>query len=98
MAREIPSTAVEIQTGLYWELRSFVVGGVMHYGSRLYSSEKYCFYDKNDVYYDENGNLIPEDKVPTTMRIYSQYCSTPEVTQEELNARFVSIPIEEGQQ
>ena len=96
MAREIPSNAVQIQTGLYWELRSFVVGGVTHYGSRLYSTQGYCFYDKTVEYYDEEGNVITDEETLKTMRIYMQYCSTPETTQEALNNRYLSIPIEEG--
>lgn len=96
MAREIPSNAVQIQTGLYWELRSFVVGGVTHYGSRLYSTENYCFYDRTREYYDDDGNLITDEETLRTKRLYMQYCSTPETTAEALNARFVSIPIEEG--
>ena len=88
--REIPSTAVQIQEGLYQDL---IVGRYTSY-SELYSSEGYCFYDKNDRYYDEEGNLIPDEEVPATMRIYMQNCSTPETTAEELNARFVSVPVD----
>lgn len=88
--REIPSTAVQIQTGLYQEL---VVTNFNTY-SRLYSSEGYCFYDLIDTYYDEEGNQIPEDQVPATMRVYYQYCSTPETAVEDLNARFISVPVD----
>lgn len=88
--REIPSTAVEIQTGLYQEL---VVTKFVTY-SKLYSSEGYCFYDLIDTYYDEEGNQIPEDQVPATMRMYYQYCSTPETEVADLNARFVSVPVD----
>ena len=94
MAKEIPNTAVQIQTGLYWDLHSFTIGGVTHYNSRLYSSDGYCFYDNTDVYYDEDGNVITDEEILKTMRIYMQFCYTPETTKEALNARFVSIQIE----
>lgn len=90
MAREIPYTAVEIQTGLYQNL---VVGRYITY-SELYSAEGYCFYDNTVSYYDEEGNEIPNDQVPATMRMYYQYCSTPETAVEDLNARFVSVPVD----
>ena len=96
MIQEIPNNALQIQTGLYWELRSFVVGDVTHYSSRLYSTENYCFYDKTVEHYDEDGNLITDESTLKTMRIYMQYCSTPETTAEALNSRYVSIPIETG--
>ena len=98
MVQEIPNTAIQIQMGLYWDLHSFTIGGVTHYNSRLYSSEEYCFYDRTIEYYDEEGNLITDEEILKTMRIYMQFCYTPETTQEALNARFVSVPIEEGQQ
>lgn len=88
--REIPSTAVQIQTGLYQDI---ITNSFTSY-SRLYSSEGYCFYDRTIEFYDEEGNVIPEDEVPATMRQYAQYCSTPETTVEELNARFVSVPVD----
>lgn len=88
--REIPSTAVQIQEGLYQEL---IVGRFTSY-SKLYSSEGYCFYDRTVAFYDEEGNVIPDEQVLPTQRIYMQYCSTPEITVEELNARFVSVPVD----
>lgn len=96
MAREIPSNAVQIQTGLYWELHSFTIGGVTHYNSRLYSTENYCFYDKTVEHYNEDGNLITDEETLKTMQIYMQFCYTPETTAEALNDRYLSIPIEEG--
>lgn len=92
--REIPSTAVQIQEGLYQDL---IVGRYTSY-SILYSSEGYCFYDKTEVIYreDENGQLyeVPENEVLPNERTYAQWCSTPETTAEELNARFVSVPVD----
>lgn len=90
MAREIPSTAVQIQTGLYQEL---VVTNFNTY-SRLYSSEGYCFYDKNDEIYDEEGNLIPDEQVLPHQRVYAQYMVTPETLADEINTHIVSVPVD----
>lgn len=88
----IDPTWIEIQEGLYQE----IVVGTFITRSRLHSAEGYCFYDKTDVVYDEAGNVIPDEDVLPTQRILMQYCSTPETDIAELNARFVSIPIEPG--
>lgn len=48
MAREIPSGAVEIQTGLWLHTTTFIVNGVEYVQRELYSSEGYCFYDNTD--------------------------------------------------
>lgn len=45
MAREIPSTAVEIQTGLWLNQTPVTVAGNNYTRYELYSSEGYCFYD-----------------------------------------------------
>ena len=88
--REIPEGAVEIQTGLYHEL----VVGTYITRSRLYSSEGYCFYDKEEYIYDEEGNVIPDDEVLPNQRIYAQYMATPIIDIDTLNARFVSVPVD----
>ena len=92
--REIPSTAVQIQEGLW---QDSITNSFTTY-SRLYSSEGYCFYDKTEIVmrFDENGNLyeVPESDILPNERTYAQYCSTPETTAEELNARFVSVPVD----
>ena len=94
MIQEIPNTSIQIQEGLYWDLHAFTIRNSTHYSSRLYSSEGYCFYDKTAEYYDEDGNVITDEEILKTMRIYMQFCYTPETTQEALNARFVSTQIE----
>lgn len=60
MAREIPSTAVEIQTGLWLNKTPVVIMGVNYVRHEIYSAEDYCFYNK----------YAPEDE-----RIYWQYAS-----------------------
>lgn len=60
MAREIPSGAVEIQTGLWLYTYNKTIGGTEYTFRELYSSEGYCFYD----------NTWDEEE-----RIYWQYMS-----------------------
>lgn len=60
MAREIPSGAVEIQTGLWLYSYNKTIGGTEYTFRDLYSSEGYCFYD----------NTWAEEE-----RIYWQYMS-----------------------
>ena len=92
--REIPETAVQIQIGLYQDLKSFTLGSTTHYYSELYSSEGYCFYDKTLEIYDDEGNVIPEDEILPTQRVYMQYCATPVTDVDTLNATFVSVPVD----
>lgn len=92
MAREIPNGAVEIQTGLWLHRYDRVIAGRTYTMSALYSSEGYCFYCPADDHYDEEGNFLD--------RNYYQYMalaiSYANKTYEEINAEFVSIPIEPG--
>lgn len=60
MAREIPSGAVEIQTGLWLYTYNKTISGTEYTFRELYSSEGYCFYD----------NTWAEEE-----RIYWQYMS-----------------------
>ena len=85
MAREIPSGAVEIQTGLWLYTTTFTVGGVEYTQRELYSSEGYCFYTTDLDTYDKDGNLNP--------RTYYQYMSLDQLA--DINT-FHSISIEEG--
>lgn len=92
MARPIPEGSVEAQTGLWAYLYSFTVSGVTHSHYEIYSAEGYCFYNVDQPEnYDEDGNLKPPAE-----RVYAQYCVTVCQTIEEVNAHFVSVPIEEG--
>ena len=87
MEREIiidPSW-VEIQTGLYLEQYERVINGTTYIGRKLHSSEGYCFYmanDENDppIYYQNMGLGVSQSSW----------------TYEQLNALYISIPIEEG--
>lgn len=85
----------EIQTGLYWELvTEYVTPTLTIKYSKLYAAEGYHFHDLTDTYCDEEGNPISIEEVEPSKRNYSTYCSTPEITEEELNARFVSCRCE----
>lgn len=86
MAREIPSGAVEIQTGLWLYTENPVVNGVTLNMRHLYSSEGYCFYDTELDGYDEDGNLVD--------RTYYQYMMIGNPNK-SLDTIF-SILIEEG--
>lgn len=90
--REIPTTAVEVQTGLWAHEKTLTLGSMTRTFYDLYSAEGYCFYDKthpNNL--DEDGNLKPENE-----RMYAQYQSTTCQTIEEINERFVSVPVQDG--
>lgn len=90
--REIPSTAVEVQTGLWADRKVISVGNITRVGHHLYSSEGYCFYLISDLAnYDEDGNLLPENQ-----RVYAQYMSSAYQTVEQINADVVSVPVQEG--
>ena len=94
----IPSGAVEIQTGLYLLETPYTVSGIARTRRELYSSDGYCFYDKNDVYLDEEGNVIPDEEVLPEQRIYAQYAILSGLynTVEIINANFISVPVQEG--
>lgn len=96
MARVIPAGSVEIQTGLYLYEFERVIAGTTYLRRELYSAENYCFYDvEQPENYDEEGNLLPE-----AQRVYRQYSSLAisqsSWTYEQLNAQYISVPIEEG--
>lgn len=89
---EIPATAVEVQTGLWGDLVTLTLGSMTRTRYVLYSSEGYCFYDLNQgENYDEDGNLKPAEE-----RTYAQYMATGCTTIEQINARFVSVPVQDG--
>lgn len=89
--RPIPETAVEIQTGLWLNSYTRVIGGVEYTFRHLYSSDGYCFYDKTYEIYDEEGNLIPEDEIQPNQRLYMQYASV--AIGKDIND-FVSVPVD----
>lgn len=89
--RPIPEGAIEIQTGLWLYSYYITVGGVQREMRKLYSSEGYCFYNRTDSFYDEEGNLIPEEDVLPTQRIYMQYASLGLADSPD---NYVSVPVD----
>lgn len=88
----IPEGSVEVQTGLWAHLLEYTVNGNPRARYVLYSAEGYCFYNLTvPENFDEDGNLVPPNE-----RIYAQYASTPYTTVDQVNAVFVSVPVEEG--
>lgn len=83
---------MEITTGLNVETRRFEVKGVGHYNSKVYASDGYCFYDKNDEVFDENGNKI-ENPLPN-QRTYMKQAITPIIDIEELKNTYIPVLIE----
>lgn len=96
--REIPEGAILIQTGLYLKETPVTINGTLYTYRELYSAEGYCFYNKNDEIYDEEGNLIAPEDVTPEMRTYAQYASLSGVytTIEQINAVYVSVPVQDG--
>lgn len=95
--REIPEGAVEIQTGLYlYEYVDTVFGNTYTF-RELYSAEGYCFWEVNqpENYVDGEvgGELLPLEE-----RIFAQYAglSIYYTTVEQINADFISVPVQEG--
>lgn len=90
--RPIPEGSVEIQPGLWAYLDSFTVGSVTYSFYDLYSAEGYCFWNvQQPENYDEYGNLLPLEQ-----RVFAQYASTAYRTIDDLNANFISVPVEDG--
>lgn len=90
--REIPEGSIEIQTGLYLKI---VQGTYISYGT-LYSSDGYCFYDKTVEVFDEEGNVIPEENILPSQRLYMQYTATSQTDIDDLNATYVSVPVDDS--
>lgn len=93
---EIPAGSVEIQTGLYVYDTTTIIAGTTYPKRKLYSAEGYCFWQvSNPENYDEEGNLLPAEE-----RVYAQYSSLAVSqatwTYEQLNAEFISVPVQEG--
>lgn len=90
--REIPSTAIEVQEGLWADLYTYTFLGQTRIRYDLYSEEGYCFYLISDPEnYDEDGNLKPASE-----RMYAQFMYSTYTTVDEINADVVSVPVEEG--
>ena len=93
--REIPATAVEVQTGLWADLVTVTFGSMTRTKYNLYSAEGYCFYMLSDpanyVDGDTAGELLPENE-----RVYAQYAATAYTTIEQINADVVSVTVQDG--
>lgn len=87
---------VELQTGLYQEIVTEHAGTLTIVYSKLHSSDGYCFYDVEAEIYDEEGNLIAPEDVQPNQRLYYQYCATPITDINALNAKYVSVQVQEG--
>ena len=83
----------EIQTGLYLISRERTINNKHYTFYELSSIDGYCFYDKRTEYYDEDGNLIPEDEILPTQRTYMRYAS---LGLSDSPDNYVSVKIEEG--
>lgn len=93
--REIPATAVEVQTGLWIDFQTVTVGAVSFTKSDLYSAEGYCFYAieqaENYVDGDTSGELLPSEQ-----RIYATFMYSAYSTVDEVNDAVVSVPVQDG--
>ena len=90
--REIPNGSVEIQTGLWLQTYSKTIGGREYTFRNVYSADGYCFWKvAQPENYDEDGKLLQEDE-----RFYFTYSSCVYTTLEEINANFISVPVQEG--
>lgn len=92
MVISIPEGSIEVQTGLWAKLIPLTFEGedMSHYD--IYSADGYCFWEVNQPEnYDEEGNLKP-----LAERVYATVAYTACRTVEEVNANFISVPIEEG--
>lgn len=92
MAYTIPEGSVEAQVGLWAHLHTFTHNGNSYAFYHIYSAEGYCFWEvaQPENYY-EDGTLKPPSE-----RVYARYCSTCCTTIDQVNAAFISVPIEEG--
>lgn len=95
--REIPEGSIEIQTGLWLYEYTRVIGNTTYTFRKLYSAEGYCFWEvkqpENYVDGDINGELLPLEQ-----RVFAQYAALAisYTTIEQINADFISVPVEEG--
>lgn len=85
MSKQIPKTAVKIQTGLYLYSYDKVINGRVLNFKQLYASDGYCFYNTELDTYDEEGNLQSRTYYTWMSLSITQNLST-----------FVSVPIEKG--
>lgn len=89
--REIPATAVEVQTGLWADARTVSLGSLTRTSYNLYSAEGYCFYIPANNLHWETGEPLPENE-----RTYYQFMYSAYQTIDEINANIVSVPVQDG--
>ena len=90
--RPIPEGSVEIQTGLWAAENRYTFNGQPRMRYDLYSAEGYCFWDiQQPENYDEYGNLLPLER-----RVFAQYSRTPYTSIDDLNANYISVPVQDG--
>ena len=78
---------VEIQKGLFLEIRSYFAKGKLFEHAILTAGDGYHFYDVNEQVFDDYGNVIQTEKAYMTKTIEDV------VSVEEFNRRFISVPI-----
>ena len=74
---------IRVQEGLYAELHTFAVKGLVKTRYNLYSQDGWCFYHLND-----------ENEVP----VYSDWAMTPYSSIDEINSKVRSIRASEQKQ
>lgn len=90
--KPIPDGSTEIQTGLWAVENRYTFNGQPRMRYDLYSSDGYCFWEVNQPEnYDEEGNLKPLEE-----RVFAQYARTTYTTFDELNANYISVPVQPG--
>jgi hypothetical protein len=97
MLNEIPTGAVEIQTGLYLLETPFTISGVEYVSRELYSADGYCFWGRtqpeNYADGDAEGELLPLEQ-----RVFAQYACLSKyyTTVDMINSDFISVPVQDG--
>lgn len=81
----------KIKEGLLQEYNEFKVLGEVKFNYKITAEEEYCFYDKTDEFYDEEGNLIPNELVLPTQRNYMRFIIIPP---SKNVSDFVAVPIQ----
>ena len=81
----------KISEGLLQEYNEFKVFGEVKFNYKITAEEGYCFYDKTDEIYDEEGNLIPNELVLPNQRNYMQFIIIPP---SKNVSDFVAVPIQ----
>ena len=81
----------KISEGLLQEYNEFIALGEVKFNYKLYAEEGYCFYDKTDEVYDEEGKVIPNELVLPNQRKYMRFIIIPP---SKNVSDFVVVPIQ----